>query len=255
MTNTDVFSQAEQATIPTQEAQTQEEKNYIEELVGDGKKFKTVEDLAKGKIHSDQHINKLQEELASLREDLAKKQTAEEIFEKFKEMQQQGSATDTTHTSEAISEVKEQQPSTQLDIEDLVRKQLAIEAQTKSVETNKQIASQKLVETFGNEGAAIKLKETANRLNLTIERLQEIAGESPQALLSMVGANQQPQQAPTGIPSNTVNQTALMNNNSGEKNMAYFNKMRKEDPQKFNSPEIQMELFKLAKQHGDNFFN
>ena len=47
-------------------AQTQEP-NYLAELVGEGKKFKTVDDLAKGKWNSDSMIETLKAEIATLK--------------------------------------------------------------------------------------------------------------------------------------------------------------------------------------------
>src|SRR5690242_15072647 len=55
----------------------------LELLVGEGKKFKTPQDLAKGKMESDKFIVQLQKEQAALREELNKRLSVEEFVEKM----------------------------------------------------------------------------------------------------------------------------------------------------------------------------
>ena len=50
-----------------------------EDLVGEGKKFKTIDDLAKGKAQADTHITNLEKELAELRQDLSARLTVEDF--------------------------------------------------------------------------------------------------------------------------------------------------------------------------------
>jgi len=50
----------------------QTSKTSLEELVGEGKKFKTVEDLAKGKLEADSFIAQLEGELKGVKGDLTK---------------------------------------------------------------------------------------------------------------------------------------------------------------------------------------
>ena len=65
---------------PTNAPQLDETKDYLTELVGDGKKFKDVKDLAKGKAFSDLHIQTLEKTLNQMREELQTRKTAEELI-------------------------------------------------------------------------------------------------------------------------------------------------------------------------------
>src|SRR4029450_8159059 len=58
-------------------------KNYLEELVGEGKKFKTPEDLARGKAESDSFIERLQKELHGLRNELKSRLQLEEVVDRI----------------------------------------------------------------------------------------------------------------------------------------------------------------------------
>lgn len=53
--------------------------SFIDKLVGDDKKYKTVDELAKGTAHAQEHIRKLEEENASLREKHEAKNASEEM--------------------------------------------------------------------------------------------------------------------------------------------------------------------------------
>jgi hypothetical protein len=57
--------------------------NPLEALVGEGKKFKTAEDLARGKLEADNFVKQLQTELATLREDLNGRIKLEEFMDRL----------------------------------------------------------------------------------------------------------------------------------------------------------------------------
>src|SRR5437773_6950457 len=50
--------------------ETDPNKNYLEDLVGDGKKFKSPEELARGKFESDTYIKILEKRLDEYRDDI-----------------------------------------------------------------------------------------------------------------------------------------------------------------------------------------
>ena len=64
---------------PAPEAQL-DTNSFLDQLVGEGKKFANIEDLAKGKLNSDEHIDKLENENQRLRQELDTRMTAEEVL-------------------------------------------------------------------------------------------------------------------------------------------------------------------------------
>ena len=54
------------------------------ELVGDGKKYQSVEDALKSVPHAQKHIQTLESELASVKEELTKRRTTEELLDEIK---------------------------------------------------------------------------------------------------------------------------------------------------------------------------
>jgi hypothetical protein len=59
-------------------------KDLLTELVGEGKKYKTQEDLARGKLEADIHIKRLEEEAKALREAAAGAKSIDDILEAIK---------------------------------------------------------------------------------------------------------------------------------------------------------------------------
>ena len=78
----------------TKEVETTEvkEPGYLEKIVGAGQKYANVEELAKGAIHGNDYINKLEGELAELRGELDKRLTAEEVAQQIKRETQEHQA-------------------------------------------------------------------------------------------------------------------------------------------------------------------
>src|SRR4030043_1329496 len=56
----------------------------IAELVGEGKKYKSVEDALKSVPHAQQHIQTLEEENARIKAELVARRTTEEILEEIR---------------------------------------------------------------------------------------------------------------------------------------------------------------------------
>ena len=67
-------SQVPQFEIPTEAS----------ELVGSGKKYTSVEDALKSVPHAQKHIQTLESELATLKEELTKRRTTEELLDEIK---------------------------------------------------------------------------------------------------------------------------------------------------------------------------
>jgi len=89
MTNVFEESKGTESTDNTGESATSNESttSVTDTLVGEGKKFASIEALAAGKAESDKFIEQLQGELKGLRTDLDKRLSQEEILEEIKTLQ------------------------------------------------------------------------------------------------------------------------------------------------------------------------
>ena len=68
--------------------QTDPSTSYLEQLVGEGKKYSNPEELAKAYFNADGFINHLKNETGSLREELEKRMTLEELLAEKQQEQQ-----------------------------------------------------------------------------------------------------------------------------------------------------------------------
>ena len=205
-------------------------------LVGEGKKFKTVQDLEKGKIESDQFIEQLQGELQGLREDLASRVSVEEALNKLTTQntsQSTGGDTSPALDAETLSKLVAEQVN-QLDTQ-------------KVKQSNVQAANDKLAEVFGDK-AAEHLASKAVELGVAVDFLKATAETSPQAFYNLVGLNVTTTPN-TQASQGTINATSFNNSTNDSESWESYEKMRKENPREYWSPETQQKLFQ-AKRDG-----
>lgn len=247
----DVFS-SESVTDPAPSQPTDpkgggEGDSVLDQLVGEGKKYKTPEELARARIEADQFIERLKEENAKMREDLGTYQTKAEEYERILKDRQEPSGEQPPETSG--DQVKPEEIAALVDetIKERERKQ--------SKEQNLQTAQEELVSQFdGDLGEARKfLQKRATELNVSVEYLKEQATESPTVFKELVG--KKPESKPA-----TPSAASLPSGNppaSGEPRegtWAYYENLRKTDPKKYWSPAVQNRMHQDAKEKGADFY-
>jgi hypothetical protein len=158
--------------------------NYLETLVGEDKKFKTPEDLAKGKWESDLYIENLKRELdeAKLQAEAAKR--VEELLER--NQQRQAAPPEQGNNQPPVTpEVK---PVTDEDLTERIRRITAEEDSKNRVASNVNQVATQLIELYGSEDNANKMvKQRAAELGVTVTFLQEVAAKSPKAFFAQMG--------------------------------------------------------------------
>jgi hypothetical protein len=221
----------------------------VSDLVGEDKKFKTVEDLAKGKLEADSYIEQLKEENRIAREKLG---------------ELEGSKSKDETVSELLRAVREHQKDQQGDVkgdnqvndEDLSERIKAImqgetEAQTKA--QNRSEANQSVLDKVGGsvEAAQAYLAERAKQLGMTVERLRELGEISPSAFAKLVDADSSTvSKGITGLThqSSSNHQVGPQTEIDGHKTKAYYDALKKEiGPAKYwNDHKIQGQYAKDA---------
>jgi hypothetical protein len=226
------------------ENQFDPQKNYLEELVGEGKKFKTVADLARGKAEADHFISFKNKEFDQLREDYLKlraEATAQAKFEDLLTKMENKSGNDNTVTNTPV----DVEPPT-LDpkkIEDLVVTKLQeIEARNKE-KSNMTAVENRLRERFGDSARSV-LKGKMNDLGFTEEDLKFLAKKSPEAVFNALGLNQQQTETYQAPPRSGSRSDNFAPKNEQLRDLLFYEKMRKEDPKKYFSPDISVQRLK-----------
>lgn len=231
------------------------DKTALEQLVGEGKKFATVEDLALGKIKSDSHIQQLEGEA-----ELSRKQMAEI----------EGSNKQSEQVAELLAavrkhqEVKPDEGDNQLSAEDLRKNVIEImqgetNAQTRA--SNRELANQSVLDKVdGNvEAARTYIAERAKQLGMTPDALAELGETSPEAFTKLVEIDTK-QTTPSisgisGVTTETLDGTPRDLMVDGTHTKAYYDKLKSEIGIRayWSDPKIQGKYLKDAEKLGDRF--
>lgn len=250
--NTDLFADPEINDIDIDIPDTTDEKNYLEELVGEGKKYKDPQALAKSRVKADEFIEQLKRENAGLRQDLNQRVKMEEFLGKMEQVSREAPIKDQEQLgSEPESERTAIKPE---DLEPVVER--IYEAREARAARQQNLAEVKsdLLKTYGPNYAS-KVREIGASIGMDDSAIQEMAAQRPKAFAKLFGlnrpANNELFEAP---PRSSVNVEGFKPSAAGGKNYAYFEAMRQKEPRKYWSPSVQNEMHRLATQYGDDFY-
>lgn len=246
----DVFNAATTADTTTEAGNSQTNENYVNQLVGEGKKFKDLEALAKGKLEADRHIGEITKTLDELRAELAKQDYAKSLLEQMSK----GSETrqDEPPPNTSSSSNTENTTQSASDIESLVEKVITEKERNRTVAQNLVVVNEEMEKKFGDKAGQI-LKTKSTELGMSLDRLKEIAAESPTAFFQLIGVSaSRPTQATA--PQSSI-RSENFNPNSQDRTFEYYQKIRKENRSLYYSPKIQNMMLQDRERLGGRFYN
>lgn len=236
------------------------EKNYLEELVGEGKKFKTPEELARGKAEADATIDFFKNQMDRLRDDYLKERETntsraglEEILNEIKQLKS-ASNTNNDEESGANGTDKNEPAFDPNKLQEIVAQQLTAAEQRKQREQNRRIVVEKLQERFGSDYQKA-LRDQTRRLGLSEEVATQLAETSPAAFLKTLGLDKQDDSDNFAPPRNQDNRGSF-NQKSGKivpGSWRYYEEIRKSDPKLYWSPKTQTQMLKDSQRLGEAF--
>ena len=149
----------------------------LEGLVGEGKKYATLEAALASVPHKEQHISRLETELAELRQRAAEAGAVSETYDAVQEMLKEIKATPKVSGAAALSEQ---------DISVAIDRKL-VERETQRVaQENLSKVKGTLVEQFGDKAESWYLSRS-NELGVGPETIESLAARSPKAALELLG--------------------------------------------------------------------
>jgi len=154
-------------------------------LVGEGKKYATVEDMAKGAVNAQHHIGTLEQETATLREQSGNNKGVEEVLAAIKGIQQPAAQlTEQQQVALLDQQAQHQQPK-----ELTVAEQVAAAFSARDTQviadteaSNRATLIKQLGETYGVEASAL-YEQVGNDLGINLD---ELAGKSPTAVMKLI---------------------------------------------------------------------
>lgn len=250
----DIFSSATTDSTTTDTQQTQTKESFVDHLVGDGKKFKDIEALAKGKLEADRHIGEITKTLDELRAELAKQDYAKNLLEQMSKGSETGaeqpppvttSSSNTENTTQSAS-----------DFEALVEKVITAKEKSKTASQNISVVGEEMQKQYGDKTADV-LKAKSLELNMSLDRLKEIAAESPTAFFQLIGVKKMGEKTSTstGVTTQSTIRSENFNSYSQDRTFEYYQKMRKENRSLYYSPKIQNSMLQDRERLGDRFYN
>ena len=254
----DVFSESGQTNDTTQpEIQatesTQPQDSFVQKLVeAKGDNWKDPEVLAKGKIEADGYIQKLEEQLTNMREDLGKQDYAKDLLEQL-----QNKAADPINAKNAMpnndtggtSEGNTNPNLSEEDLKSLVERTLTERDKDSVVKQNLNLVNEEMEKSYGTDASA-KIQDKAKELGLTLERMQEIAAESPTAFFNLIG---EPKKNFKPMVEGSVRTEGVNMQASNERDWSYYQNLRRDNRSLYYSPKIQRQLMEDKSRLGGKF--
>lgn len=254
-----VFTDSAETKQPEQssEAQGQEtpsQESYLQKLVETkGENWKDPEVLAKGKLEADGYIKTLEDQLAQMREDMKKQDYQAQILDQL-----QNKATESTAVNNEVpnnnGDINTQNTTEAVDeevLKSLVEKTLTQREKDAVIKQNLLQVDQELEKSFGTEASA-KVQEKADQLGMSMERLREIAAESPAAFMSLIG---EPQKAFSPMVQGSVRTEGVNMQPSAERDWNFYQNLRRQNSKEYYTPKVQQQMMKDKLRLGDRFGN
>ncbi len=226
----------------------EEIQNYLEHLVGEGKKFKDTEALARGKYEADKTVAAREAELAEIRKELNTRISLEEFMTKQNERQPNN------QPQANVAPNGQNEGNEKVDIHSVVAAEIA-KAQALSMRAkNAEASKQRMKDAWGTNALA-RLEQVSRELGLGKEFLQDLAERSPDAFAQVVGAVPNTNRVQNITPPNTrVNSAADVSNRNTIRDEEYWDKMRESDPKFYFSAQGYNQRHNDAQTLGEAYF-
>jgi hypothetical protein len=168
-----------------------------QDLVGEGKKYKSAEDALRSVPHAQQHIETLESELAATKEELLKRQTTAELLDEIKSGIQPPATT-------------YQEPEFNQDmLQNVVNKTLESKEKERVSQQNAQSVAKTFTDKYGEKAETV-YNSMALENGLTIQQLHNLAATNPKLVLKLSELSK-PGEILNSKPTSSVNTEALRN--------------------------------------------
>ena len=254
----DVFTESSQTTDTTQpEQQTTEstppQDSFVAKLVeAKGDNWKDPEVLAKGKLEADTYIQQLEGQLSQMREDLSKQDYAKSLLDQLQNKAAEPTTANTAMPNNDTGGTTEGNTNPALseeDLKSLVERTLTERDKESVVKQNLDLVNGELEKSYGTEANA-KIQEKSKELGISLQRMQEIAAESPTAFFSLLG---EPKKDFKPMVQGSVRTEGVNMQASTERDWSYYQKLRRENRNLYYTPKIQRQLMEDKSRLGSKF--
>lgn len=230
-------------------------KDYLAELVGEGKKYANEKELAKAYAHADTYIKVMEKRVddsrdmyLKLRDESAAQTQLEDLLKKFDNKQQQLASSDNTNDANEVNREPAIKPEA---VKDLVSQGIREYEETKRAEENLKTVKAKLTERFGENYSSV-VRDRIKELDLSDKDVDFLARKSPNALINALGLNETKVETFQTPPKSAVN---FKPQGAPKRTLSYYQEMKKTNPKLYLDRNIAIQMDKDAHELGEAFFD
>jgi predicted kinase len=228
------------AQAVTTSTATQAQAEMVAALVGEGKKYKTVDDLAKAYVNADSFIETLKAENRELKEKVTAARTVDEVLDR---LQQQQTRTTTDPSAPSVS-----------DITKLVEQTVTGLETQKAKTSNLKVADQKMKEMFGEKAGEI-FNSAATTPELR-KVYMDLAAADPDKFVKMF--TDKPATSVGVDAGGGVNTTVQHNGPSNRASVVgtkdFYDNVRRTNPSLYYSQDFQVSMDKTVRSNPDLYY-
>lgn len=227
-------------------------KNYLEELVGEGKKFKTPEELARGKAESDAFILRLTKEQEDLRKELNTRLTMEQYLDQLRAAPPV-SQTPLPNEPNGNGGQPDASSLKAEDVERIIDQRVTAREQERIQNDNLRMVKDTLTQSLGPEFPS-KLKEIGNQLGMSEQDMSDLAKLKPKALLALVERAEPVKTQQQTLFTPPQGQLTQMRQSLVDRTSSFYNDLKKKNPKEYWDPKVQNQMHQDAIRLQEKFF-
>jgi len=216
-------------TTGTETTGTQSQSNqddYVARVVAEkGDQWSDPSTLAKGYLSAQEYISELERQTKEMREDLDKQDYAKSLLE---QIQDKGKPPvgESLESNDSIQGSNTNSGLSEDELKNLVKKAVGDMSAEERRQSNLKKVDTQMEQLFGTEARA-EVEKRAKELGVSPTKMAEIAAESPDAFMRLIG--EAPVKEKNETPHSSIN-TSSLSTNSNERNWAYYQNLRRENP-------------------------
>jgi len=231
---TDAMETVETKPVETEEATPSEKPQFLNNLVGEGKKYRDADDLAKAYHHANIHIDELKSDLEEFK---GGKELLNEVLDEIRNSNPEES----TEVSAPPKAPAEAQIQTE-DVAKLVSDEFSRKEQETQSKNNVQLSFEKLTEVYGSQSnAKAAVAKTIGNDEHIKNTIDSLSLTSPNTMVKFItGVTPVESLAEGNTPG--VDAAASSPIGVGGLTWAQCREIRKADPKRYNSPEFRQSI-------------
>lgn len=230
---TDLLAGADQPPQPPKE--------FLNELVGEGKKFKSPEELARGKWEADRFIEQKNKAFDDLSADYLKLREEYNASQQLKDLINQINTQKPPASSEQpLSNEGNMTAFDPKELKNIVSSEYQAYKQQEKEESNSKLIEGKLMERYGENYPSV-LKQEMSRLGMDAKSTNDLARSNPNLFIRAFGLDTPAPREGFQAPPNSSDQRGFTPQVQ-KRTWSYYQNMKKNDPKGYLNPKTQVQM-------------